>query len=88
MKATWVSIVVAIGLGIAGMVYAAYSNEQSNQNSRIDSVVEHSTNTRLDVNTIQSDISYIKDDIKESRIVQERIFTKLDAMSNDYTKGD
>ncbi len=83
MKAVWVSIVVAIGLGIAGMVYAAYSNEQSNQNSRIDSVVEHSTNTRLDVNTIQSDISYIKDDIKESRMVQEKIFTKLDAMSNN-----
>ena len=82
MKATWVSIVVVVGLGIAGMVYAAYSNGEHKQDTRIDNVVEQTTNTRLDVKTIQSDISYIKDDIKESRMVQEKIFTKLDAMSN------
>ncbi len=83
MKAVWVAILVSASLSVAGLVYAAYSNGQKSQDVQIELNTKHTTNTRLDIKTIQADLGHIKDDIKDSKIVQERIFTKLDAMSNN-----
>ena len=81
MKSTWVAILVAACLGVAGLVYGAYSNAQKKQDTRIEKNTEHTTNTRLDIKTIQSDLGHIKDDIKDSKTVQEKIFTKLEELN-------
>ena len=75
-----VSIAIGVFLGISTLVYTAYSRGENKQDTEIRLNTKNTTDTRLDIKTIQSDLGHIKQDIKDSKLVQEKIFTKLDEL--------
>ena len=75
-----VSIIVGAILGALTLVYTVHSRGEDKQDIEIRLNKKNTTDTRLDIKTIQADLGHIKDDIKDSKLIQERIFTKLDEL--------
>ncbi len=75
---TGLGILVLLGISISGFVYKAYSRNEDKQDVEIREVKESYINTQLDVNTIQGDVRYIKEDIRQSKVIQQKILDKLE----------
>lgn len=73
-----VSIAIGVFLGLSTLVYTAYSRGENKQDLEIRTNTKNTTDTRLDIKIIQTDMRYIKDDIKESRLIQQKILDKLE----------
>ncbi len=74
------SIVAAVFLGLTTLVYTAYSKRQDRQDMEISEVQKSYNRTQLDVNTIQVDVKHIKGDIADSKLIQQKIFDKIDKL--------
>jgi hypothetical protein len=73
-------ILASLIVGGSGLMYQSYSRGQDIQNSRIESNEDAYIGIQGDVRSIQTDIENIKEDIRDSKKVQEKILDKLDAL--------
>ncbi len=71
-------LVVSALIGAATLIHSSYTRGQEIQDVAIEKNTETVSEIKLDVNTIQSDVRHIKEDMKESKQIQQRIFDKLD----------
>ncbi len=84
-------IVVTIGTVSATLIHNSYSRGQEVQDVAIRKNTDTVSDIKLDVNTIQSDVRHIKEDIRESSKVQQKIVDKLDEIKtyvHELNKGD
>lgn len=95
MKLSNSLMIAGLSLGIVttgvGLIYKSHSRGQDIQNVAISKNTETVTGIKLDVNTIQSDVRHIKEDIKESRQIQQKVLDKLDDIKtyvHDLNIGD